>query len=569
MMMRNTRNIHGRDNARITRRAGGWLIKEAHAFFSLMDQEEQLARQAVSGLSFGFSTLLKVAQFSTDLGFKVAKTSTQVGLELSRQVLTGSDRTEDTILNKTFAVAEVLALQGIEVGHFWADFGLGVAKQSIQGVDHIFGHTETALAVKDFLGIVHREMQENNLYSVSKVRLLECFVGWVKLQSLTRQLWLEWMLEATRVHDSGLVLNNLSTTKNNDSTNENQTNGMPLGVKRYIKFAVGAYGKDAVEYMKDGTIPLSSFDRFKVICTRLNSSQEITDQTNDKLDHFSNYVKFEKQDLFHSSLMSDQDLKHVPSFYLLLDHDEKQVLVVLRGTLSFHDLMVDLSCAQHKIDYNGIEGHVHAGMWKTAKAITDPDHPSRVHEAIQMALSNYSAYGLTLVGHSLGAGVAALMTLIWGDPHGRIRDGCGLVPGRPIQCIAYGCPKVFSLELVQATQAFVTSFVIGSDIVPRLGLASTRDVIKVLLWLDQHPEFLKSLANNETSENHFKTRLAIAQEEMTCKKLYSAGTTFWYCQDKIRLVVNVEQVFGQMLFDQGCISDHLPTAYESVLTALD
>lgn len=65
-------------------------------------------------------------------------------------------------------------------------------------------------------------------------------------------------------------------------------------------------------------------------------------------------------------------------------------------------------------------------------------------------------YRLVIVGHSLGAGAAGVLSvLLRGDYPGLV-------------CYTYspvGC--VFNLPLVQYTKKFITSFVIGNDVIPR------------------------------------------------------------------------------------------------------
>lgn len=68
-------------------------------------------------------------------------------------------------------------------------------------------------------------------------------------------------------------------------------------------------------------------------------------------------------------------------------------------------------------------------------------------------------FGLTLVGHSLGGGTAAILGIL-------------LRPEYPdVECFTYGPPGGLLSEPAQIyTQEFVTSVVVGKDVVPRIGL---------------------------------------------------------------------------------------------------
>jgi putative lipase involved disintegration of autophagic bodies len=79
-------------------------------------------------------------------------------------------------------------------------------------------------------------------------------------------------------------------------------------------------------------------------------------------------------------------------------------------------------------------------MLKSAEKISS----SPVKQAVIEALLKYPTYSLVLCGHSLGGGVAALLTLLWSrqivDCNGKkvylTNSGIGL-PLRPIQCFVY------------------------------------------------------------------------------------------------------------------------------------
>ncbi|UYV66257.1 PARVA [Cordylochernes scorpioides] len=70
-----------------------------------------------------------------------------------------------------------------------------------------------------------------------------------------------------------------------------------------------------------------------------------------------------------------------------------------------------------------------------------------------------TSYGLVLVGHSLGAGAAAILAIF-------------LRPDYPsLVCYAYSPPGgLLSLNAAEYTKSFITSVVLGKDVVPRIGL---------------------------------------------------------------------------------------------------
>lgn len=65
-------------------------------------------------------------------------------------------------------------------------------------------------------------------------------------------------------------------------------------------------------------------------------------------------------------------------------------------------------------------------------------------------------------GHSLGGGVAALVTLLLQQPGAAPRGISG------VRCITIGPPAVLSQELCGLCEEYITSIVLGADPIPRL-----------------------------------------------------------------------------------------------------
>ena len=88
---------------------------------------------------------------------------------------------------------------------------------------------------------------------------------------------------------------------------------------------------------------------------------------------------------------------------------------------------------------DGYDGFVHSGMLNSAQKISK----SPVKQAVIEALNKYPTYSLILCGHSLGGGVASLLTLLWsrqintdGKKIYMTNTEIGL-PLRPIKCFVY------------------------------------------------------------------------------------------------------------------------------------
>lgn len=82
---------------------------------------------------------------------------------------------------------------------------------------------------------------------------------------------------------------------------------------------------------------------------------------------------------------------------------------------------------------------VHSGMLLLAQKMGASSTP--LHAVLQKALEENAGYGLVLVGHSLGAGVAVMLGLLWTDLDSRktTRES-GLPEGRAVTVWAFACP---------------------------------------------------------------------------------------------------------------------------------
>ncbi|KAF9205674.1 hypothetical protein BGZ59_000334 [Podila verticillata] len=277
---------------------------------------------------------------------------------------------------------------------------------------------------------------------------------------------------------------------------------------------------------------------------------------NETDNHFHHYTGTPLGSILYSSdtAATIHDGFYSPRYYLLDDVETKQIVLVLRGTKSLHDLMIDLTCdvSDLWLDHdstpttstwsgqntsgkssNGQQQQrskkkpfkVHGGFLKAARTIASADTIG-IQEKIKAALEDRPGYSLLLIGHSLGAGIASILSMLWADPatgltpelprHTSARSssaapltdlpsGLGggvwrdrdeerrrkqympgyspdsnaesfLPPGRRVRCYAYGTPKVMCPRMSKRAIKLVTSISYGDDVVGRLSLGSVRNI---------------------------------------------------------------------------------------------
>ncbi|KAI9863101.1 MAG: hypothetical protein M1813_003921 [Trichoglossum hirsutum] len=199
--------------------------------------------------------------------------------------------------------------------------------------------------------------------------------------------------------------------------------------------------------------------------------------------------------------------------FVSLDHSSKAVVLTCRGTLGFEDVLTDLSCEYDDIVWRHRTYKVHKGMHASARKLLEGGG-GKVMATIRVALEQYPEYGLILCGHSLGAGVTAILSILLSEPDMTGSSGSAFVTtpspseapllmgstsnqqkhnkttplrrfwlpgGRPIHVYAYGPPGTVSSSLRVATRGLITTIINGQDLVPHLSLGVLHDLQGVAL----------------------------------------------------------------------------------------
>ncbi|XP_038064401.1 diacylglycerol lipase-beta-like isoform X2 [Patiria miniata] len=150
-------------------------------------------------------------------------------------------------------------------------------------------------------------------------------------------------------------------------------------------------------------------------------------------------------------------------FFVALDHRTQSVVVTIRGSLSFRDALTDATAESIKLDVEGQEIYAHKGIARTAMYIRDKLEREHI---LEKAFQKAPDYKLVIAGHSLGAGAGTILSILL----------CNTWPG--LKCYAFAPPGgLLSAEGVIYTADFVTSVLLGEDLVPRLALG-TLDELK-------------------------------------------------------------------------------------------
>ncbi|GAA0186168.1 hypothetical protein Leryth_012591 [Lithospermum erythrorhizon] len=170
-----------------------------------------------------------------------------------------------------------------------------------------------------------------------------------------------------------------------------------------------------------------------------------------------------------------------PAFTILINHEAKSFLLLIRGTHSIKDTLTAVTGAvvpfHHTVVHEGgvsnlVLGYAHCGMVAAARWIAKLATP-----CLLKALSEYPDYKLKIVGHSLGGGTAALLTYV-------LREQKELAAAT---CVSFAPAACMTWELAESGNEFITSVINGADLVPTFSAASVDDLraeVTASAWLN-------------------------------------------------------------------------------------
>ena len=195
-----------------------------------------------------------------------------------------------------------------------------------------------------------------------------------------------------------------------------------------------------------------------------------------------------------------------PASYVAVDVVSSTVVVAVRGTVTGGDLLTD-ACST-SVPFLG--GWAHAGMvasaWQVVKKQMGP---------AAAALARNPGFGLVFTGHSMGAGVAAILTMLVRSGDADIMYAADKEIERVIErgdatreggesarsaiaaarCHCFAAPSVCSLDLSLRAREHTVSVVAGKDVIPRLCYAAVRRLLRRLNQVAPSQPMMKAFSS--------------------------------------------------------------------------
>lgn len=156
-----------------------------------------------------------------------------------------------------------------------------------------------------------------------------------------------------------------------------------------------------------------------------------------------------------------------PPYFIAMDHERKEVAMYIRGLHLGHRRDYGTLMSDKKGEQVCDGRIVHFGMHRAAKWAMTHALP-----IIQAALKIHSDYQVTIVGHSLGAGVASIFTLLLALNLGLLN-----IERSKLRCYALAPPRVMSASLTKEYSDVIFSVIYQDDFLPRMSASAAGEVL--------------------------------------------------------------------------------------------
>ena len=283
-------------------------------------------------------------------------------------------------------------------------------------------------------------------------------------------------------------------------------------------------------------------------------------------DEIAKTMEVEADDILFT-WFDDDDKEHCPKFMVLVDHDLSAVVIIIRGTFSFKDVVMDVVCEEVEFQ----DGFAHTGFLEGSQAVI-----GKCREILETALSSYPEYELVVCGHSMGGATAALVTmqLLCSQEYQY------LLQGHSVRCVALGSPPVFRPENNLSTDILnnINIYVNSQDVVPSLSIGSVahlivslREVDRLGLTLEEQVGVLMNREGTSEDKNRIKKAVeSVKQDEYPY--LHHPGQVMMMTSRGERVEINImmvekmERMVTSLEMDERMIADHLYTNYKEIFS---
>ncbi|KAL3683933.1 hypothetical protein R1sor_001955 [Riccia sorocarpa] len=163
-----------------------------------------------------------------------------------------------------------------------------------------------------------------------------------------------------------------------------------------------------------------------------------------------------------------------PAYYIGVDIRYKLVVMCIRGTSTYHDLVTDL--ATYNENAGILDGQpVHYGSYEAARWLHRHESPT-----LKCCLQEHKGFDLLILGHSLGGATATMLGMLLRQDS---EKALGLYPEK-IHAVGVGTPPCVSKVLAARCRDFTSTLVLQDDVIPRMSTVALVQLRNEILSLD-------------------------------------------------------------------------------------
>ena len=254
-----------------------------------------------------------------------------------------------------------------------------------------------------------------------------------------------------------------------------------------------------------GAVHKDESDEFRRLCIAVDASY-LTDR-NELVDTLKT-IGHEIHDSVQKSTFQE------PAFFISESQARNEVFFVIRGTASMKDALTDGDCAAEDLnstlpEFAGVKAH--RGMTKSAHALLDK-HASKICKCVEMFELKKKKPRFIVLGHSLGAGTAAIASILLKEKLGKT----------PVECVAFATPPCLDAKGCQAS-AHLKSIVCHDDVITRASRQNVDDLFMRIQEINWKDDFSKDVNKLHTVQAAKAASVMLASMQ---KSAMSAASSF-------------------------------------------
>ena len=254
-----------------------------------------------------------------------------------------------------------------------------------------------------------------------------------------------------------------------------------------------------------GAVHKDESDEFRRLCIAVDASY-LTDR-NELVDTLKT-IGHDIHDSVQKSTFQE------PAFFISESQARNEVFFVIRGTASMKDALTDGDCAAEDLnsalpEFAGVKAH--RGMTKSAHALLDK-HASKICKCVEMFELKKKKPRFIVLGHSLGAGTAAIASILLKEKLGKT----------PVECVAFATPPCLDAKGCQAS-AHLKSIVCHDDVITRASRQNVDDLFMRIQEINWKDDFSKDVNKLHTVQAAKAASVTLASMQ---KSAMSAASSF-------------------------------------------